>query len=103
MSTYYARSTVLNATILSPSSFNPHDNTVKDYYYCQFTEEKTESQRGYPISPKLHNQLVAESGLIFKPPAPPPKPTLGALVVAEPSKACSLGPNPDVKKLGVST
>lgn len=102
MSTYYAASTMLNALILNPSSFNPHDNIMKDYYYCHLTEEETESQRVYPVTPKLRDQLIAESRLISKPPGPPPKPTQGALVVTEPSKASSLGPNPGVKKLGVS-
>ena len=102
MSTYYAASTMLNALILNPSSFNPHDNIMKGYYYCHLTEKETESQRVYPVTPKLRDQLIAESGLISKPPGPPPKPTQGDLVVAEPSKACSLGPNPGVKKLGVS-
>lgn len=53
-----------NALILSSSLSSPHDNTMKYYYYCYFTEEETESQRGYSTSLKLCNELVAESGLV---------------------------------------
>ena len=60
MSTYYAASTMLNALILNPSSFNPHDNIMKDYYYCHLTEEETESQRVYPVTPRLRDRLIAE-------------------------------------------
>ena len=58
-----------NASILSSLLFSPHDNTTKYYDRCHFTEEETEAHSGDPMSLKLCNWLVAESGLVGNLPA----------------------------------